>query len=139
MDVNVNTHMKQSEINGLYNEMEQLKNQRKKDMDLINKKTEKIIDHILEHGNVLAYKDNEAHILTVKNGNSRKFDKASLAADTERTQSELNVVGIAELVEDNQVTSEKLEEYFYDEPTQTLKARKAKKSDMELLRSSGRI
>lgn len=133
MDVNVNTHLKESEINGLFNEVEQLKNQRKKDMDLINKKTDKIIDHILKHGNVLAYKDNEPHILTVKNGTSRKFDKASLATDTDRTQKELNVVGIAELVEDNQVTSEKLEEHFYDEPTQKLKARKAKKTDIELM------
>jgi len=139
MDVNVNTNMKQSEINGLFNEVEVLKNQRKKDMDLVKKKTEKIIDHIIEHGNVLAYKDNVPHILTVKNGSTRKFDKASLATDMDMTQKELDVIGIAELVEEDQVTSEKLEEYFYDEPTQNLKARKAKPSDMDLLRSSGRI
>lgn len=139
MDIDVNTHLKQSEINGLYNEMEQLKNQRKRLKETIDKKEEKIIKHILKHGNVLAYKDDVPHVLTVKNGTTRKFDKASLAVDTDRTQKELNVVGIAELVEDNRVTSEKLEEYFYDEPTQKLKTRKAKKSDMDLLRSSGRI
>lgn len=131
--------MKQSEINGLYNEMEELKNKRKTLKESIDKKEEKIVRHILEHGNVLAYKDNVPHILTVKNGSTRKFDKGRLAEDTERTQKELNYVGVAELVEEQKVSSEKLEEYFYEEPTQKLKARKAKKSDMDLLRSSGRI
>ncbi|GGN59455.1 hypothetical protein [Oceanobacillus indicireducens] len=139
MDVNVNTHLKQSEINGLFNEMEQLKNKRKQDLELIQKKEAKIIEHILEHGNVLAYKDDVPHILSVVNTHTRKFDKAKLADDTGRTQTELNVVGIAELVEDNQTSSEELEDYFYEEPNQKLKARKAKKSDMDLLRSSGRI
>ena len=138
MDVNVNTHMKESEINGLYNEMEQLKNKRKQDLELIQTKEDQIIKHILKHGNVLAYKNNVAHILTVKNSYSRKFDKARLADDVGRTQAELNVIGIAEIVEDGKVSSEKLEEYFYDEPIQKLKARKAKQSDMDLLRSSGR-
>lgn len=131
--------MKQSEINGLYNEMEELKNKRKTLKESIDKKEEKIVRHILEHGNVLAYKDNFPHILTVKNGSTRKFDKGRLAEDTERTQKELNYVGVAELVEENKVSSEELEGYFYEEPTQKLKARKAKKSDMDLLRSSGRI
>ena len=133
MDIDVNTHLKQSEINGLYNEIEQLKNKRKQDMELIKQKEEKIISHILNHGNVLAYKDNIPYILTVKNGSSRKFDKAKLADDTGRAQSELNVIGIAELVEENQVSSEQLEEYFYEEPTQKLKARKARKADIELI------
>lgn len=136
MDVNINTQMKQSEINGLYNEMEELKSKRKQDTDLIKQKEEKIISHILEHGNVLAYKDNVPHILSVANTSTRKFDKAKLADDTGRTQKELNYVGIAEIVEEKRITSEKLEGYFYDEPTQKLKARKAKKSDMELLGGS---
>lgn len=139
MDVNVNTRMKESEINGLYNEMEQLKNKRRQDLELIQTKEGQIINHILNHGNVLAYKDNVAHILTVKNSHSRKFDKGQLANDVGRTQAELNVVGIAEIVEEKKVSSEKLGEYFYEEPTQKLKARKAKQSDMELLLSSGRI
>lgn len=131
--------MKQSEINGLYNEMEQLKKQRKKDMDTINKKEEQIIQHILEHGNVLAYKEDVPHILTVVNGSTRKFDKARLADETGRTQAQLNPPGIAEIVEDGQASSKELEDYYYEEPEQKLKARKAKKSDMELLHSSGRI
>lgn len=139
MDVNVNTHLKQSEINGLFNEMEQLKKQRKKYLDLINQKEDQIINHILEHGNVLAYKDDFPHILTVVNSHTRKFDKAKLADDVGRTQSELDVIGIAEIVEENKISSKELKEYYFEEPTQKLKARKAKKSDMDLLRSSGRI
>lgn len=137
MDVNINTHIKQSEINGLFNEMEELKNKRKRDLELIQTKEDQIVNHILKHGNVLAWKDHSAYVLTVKSGTSRKFDKATLAEDVGRPQSELNVVGIAELVEDKKISSEQLEKYFYDEPTQKLKARKAKKSDMELL-GSGR-
>ena len=133
MDIDVNTHLKQSEINGLYNEMEQLKNQRKRLKETIDKKEEKIIKHILKHGNVLAYKDDVPHVLTVKNGHATKFDKAALAIDTERTQKELNPVGIAELVEEKRISSDELEKYFYQEPTQKLKARKAKKSDIELI------
>lgn len=139
MDVNVNTHLKQSEINGLFNEVEQIKKQRASLKEQIDKKTDKIISHILKNGNVLAYKDNVPHILTVKNGKKRKFDKSLLANDLGVTQSELNLIGVAELVEEKRITAEELKKYEYDEPTQKLKARKAKKSDMELLRSSGRI
>lgn len=136
MDVNINTHMKQSEINGLYNDMEELKTQRKRLKETIDKKEYKIIKHILKHGNVLAWKDNGAYVLTVKNGKTKKFDKAQLADDTGRTQRDLNYVGVAEIVEEKKVTSEQLEGYFYEEDKQTLKARKAKKSDMELLGGS---
>lgn len=131
--------MRESEINGLYNEVEQLKNKRKQDLELVKKKEERIIDHILEHGNVLAYKDNEAHILTVKNGTTKKFDKGRLADELGLTQRDLDVIGMAEIVEQGQVSSEQLEDYFYEEDTQKLHARKARKSDMELLRSGGRI
>ena len=138
MDVNVKTQMKQSEINGLYNEMEQLKKQRTTLKEKIDSKEDTIIQHILKHGNVLAYKENVPHILTVKNSTKRKFDKAKLADDVGRTQSELDVIGMAEIVEEKRITSEQLEEYFYEEPTQKLNARKAKKSDIELL-TSGRV
>lgn len=133
MDIDVKANLKQSEINGLYNEMEQLKTERKRLKESIDKKENKIVKHILQNGNVLAYKDNVAHVLTVKNGTTKKFDKARLADDVGRTQSELNVVGIAEIVEERKITSEQLNNYFYEEPKQSLKARKAKKSDIELL------
>ncbi len=137
MDINVQTQVQQSEINGLFNEVEQLKKERAKIKDTIDLKIEKIISHILKNGNVLAYKDNVPHVLTVKNGTTTKFDKGKLAEDTDRTQKELNYVGVAELVEENKVSSEKLNEYFYDEPKQTLKARKAKKADIELIFGGG--
>ena len=137
MDINVNTKLKQSEINGLFQEMEQLKNKRKQLKELIDQKQETIINHILKNGNVLAYKDNVPHILTVKDVTLKKFDKATLADDVGRTQAELNVVGIAEIVEENKISSEELRDYFYEEPKQTLKARKAKKSDIELIRGVG--
>lgn len=137
MDITIDVNLKQSEINGLFNEVEELKRQRAHLKDAMDKKTDKIINHILKHGNVLAYKGNEAHVLTVKNGVSKKFDKAALATDVGRTQSELNIVGVAEIVEEQKVTSEDLKKYFYDEPKQTLKARKAKKTDIELLTRGG--
>lgn len=138
MDIDIKVGMKQSEINGLFNEIEEFKRQRSHLKDGMDKKTETIISHILKHGNVLAYKDNEAHVLTVTNGSARKFDKSKLADDVARTQKELDMVGIAELVETGKLSSEQLSEYFYDEPTQKLKARKAKKSDIELLTGGGR-
>jgi len=131
--MNVNTEIKQSEINGLFQEVEQLKKDRIKIKDQIDKKTDTIINHILKHGNVIAYKDDMPHVLTVKNVTSRKFDKSKLATDMDMTQSELDLIGIAELVEERRLTSKTLDEYYYDEATQKLKARKAKKVDIELI------
>jgi len=133
MDINVRTQVQQSEINGLFNDIEALKKERQKLKDFIDKKTDKIISHILENGNVLAYKDNVAHVLTVKNGNIIKFDKSALAGKLGVSTRELDYVGIAEFVEEKKITSDELNEFYYQEPTQKLKARKAKKSDIELI------
>lgn len=133
MDINVRTQVQQSEINGLFNDIEALKKERQKLKDSIDKKTDKIISHILENGNVLAYKDNVAHVLTVKNGNTIKFDKSALAGKLGVSTRELDYVGIAEFVEEKKITSGELNEFYYQEPTQKLKARKAKKSDIELI------
>ena len=133
MDMNVNTEIKQSEINGQFQEVEQLKKDRIKLKDLIDKKTDNIINHILKHGNVIAYKDDMPHVLTVKVVTSRKFDKSKLGTDMDMSQSELDLIGIAELVEEKRITSKQLDEYYYDEANQKLKARKAKKEDIELI------
>ncbi|WP_200416311.1 hypothetical protein [Virgibacillus salexigens] len=133
MDINVRTQVQQSEINGLFNEVETIKKECSRMKETIDTKTEKIISHILKHGNVLAYKDDVPHVLTVKNGQTTKFDKSALANDLGVTVSELDYVGVAEFVEEKKVTSPKLNDYYYQEPTQKLKARKAKKSDIELI------
>lgn len=132
-DFNVRTQVQQSEINGAFQEIESLKKQRVELKENMDKKTETIISHILKHGNVLAYKDDMPHVLTVKNGQTTKFDKSLLASDLDVTVKELDYVGVAEMVEDKKITSEKLNDYFYQEPTQKLKARKAKKADIELI------
>lgn len=132
-DFNVRTQVQQSEINGVFQEIESLKKQRIEMKETIDKKTDIIISHILKHGNVLAYKDDQPHVLTVKNGQTTKFDKSALASDLDVTVKELDYVGVAEMVEEKRVTSQKLNDYFYQEPTQKLKARKAKKADIELI------
>lgn len=133
MDVTIGVNYKQSEINGLFNEIEDLKKQRANLKEAIDSKTDRIIKHILQNGNVLAYKNNEAHVLVVKNRTSKKFDKSQLALDTDRSARDLNLIGVAELIEDRVTTSEKLKQYQFEESNQVLKARKAKKSDIELL------
>lgn len=133
MDVNVNVNFKASEINGLFNEIEQLKKQRKALKEEIDQKTEKIIQHILKNGNVLAYKNDKPHILSVVARTSKKFDKSELATDTGKTPSELNLIGVAELVEEKKTTSEQLKKYQHEELKQVIKARKAKPSEIDLL------
>lgn len=133
MDITIDVNFKQSEINGLFNEIEELKRQRVHLKEAIDKKTDTIIRHIKANGNVLAYKNNEAHVLTVKMRSNKKFDKTSLATDTGRTSSELNLLGIVELVETGKTSSEQLKKYQFEESELVLKARKAKKTDIELL------
>jgi uncharacterized protein YdcH (DUF465 family) len=133
LDINVAVNLKSSEINGLYQEVEELKSQRAKLKDQIDVKTNKIIKHIKENGKVLAYKNNVAHILTVGSRTTKKFDKSQLANDTGKSASELNLIGVAELVEEQRTSSEKLKSYRQEEVKEVLKARKAKKSDIELL------
>lgn len=65
MDVNISVNYKDSEINGFFNEIEQMKRQRAVLKERIDEKTEAIISHIKKHGNVLAYKNNVPHVLSV--------------------------------------------------------------------------
>lgn len=135
MDINVKVNFKASEINGMFKEVEEMKRERAHLKDQIDKKTERIIKHILENGNVLAYKDDRPYVLTVKSRTTKTFDKSQLASDTGKSTTELNLIGVAELVEEQKTSSEQLKRYRYEEVKQVLKARKAKKSDIELLGS----
>lgn len=136
-DFNVKTRIEQSEINGLFQEVEQLKKDRAKLKDAIDKKVDKIISHILKNGNVIAYKDDFPHVLTVANQQSKKFDKSGLANRLEVSVRELNLIGVAELVEEKRITSDELKKYEYEEINQKLKARKARKTDIELIFGKG--
>jgi hypothetical protein len=133
MDVNVNVHFKQSEINGLFQEVEELKRQRALLKEEIDKKVDKIIRHIQKNGNVIAYKNNVPYVLSIKQKISKKFDKSQLANDVGKSTSELNLIGVAELVEERKITSQQLKQYEHEEANLVLKARKAKKSDIDLL------
>lgn len=133
MDVNVNVQFKQSEINGLYQKLEEKKRQRAILKEEIDQITDKIIRHIKEHGNVLAYKNDKPHILSVVGKTTKKFDKSELAQDTGRAPAELNLIGVAELVEERKTTSEQLKKYQHEEVKQVLKSRKAKRSEIDLL------
>lgn len=139
MDINVTVVKKSAEINGLYNEIALLKVQRSNLKDQIDAKTDQIIQHILKNGNVIAYKNDVPHVLTVVGRTTIRFDKSQLANDTGVSSSELNLIGVAELVEDKKTNSEKLKGYQQEEVKRVLKARKAKKSDMDLLRSHGQL
>lgn len=133
MDVNISVNYKASEINGLFNEIEQMKRQRMALKERIDGKTDEIIHHIKKHGNVLAYKNNVPHVLSVIGRTSTKFDRASFAEKVGLPQSELNLIGVAELVEKKKTTSDEMEAYLKDEVKHVLKARKAKKSEIDLL------
>jgi hypothetical protein len=133
MDFNVNTEIKQSKINGLYQEVEAMKRDRAALKERIDTNTAEIIQHIVKNGNVIAYKDNTPYVLTVKDTVSKKLDKDQLAIDLDVSKSYIDLFGVAQLVEEGKLTAEKLKTYEYEEPTQKLSARKAKKSDMELI------
>lgn len=133
MDVNVNVNYKASEINGLFNEIETMKNQRKALTEQIEYKTDQIIGHIEKHGPVLAYKNDMPHVLTVTGRLSVKFNKAQLAEDTGVDTTDLDLIGVAELVEKQMTSSEMMKAYQHEEMKRVLKSRRAKKSDIDLL------
>ncbi|MDO8159147.1 hypothetical protein FKQ51_17640 [Bacillus toyonensis] len=135
MDVNISVNYKASEINGLFNEIEQMKRQREVLKEKMDKNTEAIISHIKKNGNVLAYKNDVAHVLSVVGRISTKFDKAGFAAKIDRPQSEIKPIGVAELVEEKLTTSDEMKEFLNDEVREVLKARKAKKAEIDLLGS----
>lgn len=122
-----------AKINGLFNDIEQLKNERKKGLESINIMTERIIDSLKVNQEVLVYKNDEPHILKVVIKTSTKFDKSELADDLGVSQSFLNIPGVAELVEDNKVQSEDLEDYWFQEEESKIKVKRATEKDVERL------
>lgn len=132
-DFEVKTHIQDSSINGLFQEVNEIKKERSRKKEVQDQKTDKIIAHISEHGRVIAYKDDTAHVLSVKNAQTKKFDKQQLAFDMKMSTSELDMMGIAELVENKKITTDKLNEYYYMETKQVLRAKKATKKDLQLI------
>src|SRR5699024_2611360 len=122
-----------AKINGLFNDIEELKNARKRDMELIKAKEDDIL-RVLEVGQeVIVYKNDEPYVLSVNLKRSTKFDKPQLADDIGVSQQELNIPGVAELTENGRITSSKIEDYWNEEEEVKLKAKKATKKNVERL------
>ncbi len=122
-----------AKINGLFNEMEDLKKQRKQDMELI-KSIEEHIFKILKVGQeVIVYKNDEPYVLFINVRRSAKFDKEKLANDIGVSQSSLNIPGVAELTEKGKITTSSLENYWDEDEDLKLKAKKATQKDVERL------
>ncbi|MGE7839563.1 hypothetical protein ACQKNX_02110 [Lysinibacillus sp. NPDC093712] len=132
-DLQINTNIQQSEANGLYQQIEDIKRQRANLKDQQDKLEGKLFDHIQKNGKVLAYKNNTPYVLTVGNVTKSTLNKKELAEELEVPQKDLSTQGIAELVEEQRLTSEMIRSAIYSETDLKLKARKAKKSDIELI------
>lgn len=122
-----------AQINGLFNEIEVLKTDRKRDMDLIKAKEDDILRMLDVGQEVIVYKNNEPYVLTVNIKRSTKFDKTLLADDIGVSQSQLNIPGVAELTEVGKITSNSLDYYWTEEEDVNLKAKKATKKEVERL------
>jgi hypothetical protein len=138
-DIDVSVQMKPSQANGLFQQIEDIKRQRLVLKEQLDSKVDELIEYIIKNGNVLAWKNDQAYILTVGSKEQTVFNKAQLATDTGVSESELNVIGIVELVEDQRTSSDQLRDYYQVNSKQALKARKAKKKDIEMFRSRGQI
>lgn len=128
--MNLDTRAK---INGLFNDIEELKNVRKRDMELIKAKEEHILKMLKVGQEVIVYKNDEPYVLSVNLKRSTKFDKPQLANDIGVSQSRLNIPGVAELTEKGKITTSKLEDYWNEEEDVKLKAKKATQKDVDRL------
>lgn len=122
-----------SKINSLFNDIEMLKKERKRDLELIKQKEDEILDSLKVGQEVLVYKNDEPYILTVNIKKSTRFNKADLANDVGVSQSQLNIPGVAELTEKGKITSSGLDRYWNEEEDLKLKVKKATKKDVERL------
>ena len=132
-DLQINTQIQHSEANGLYQKIEDIKRQRANLKEEQDKLQGKLFDHIQKHGKVLAYKNNIPYVLTVGSVTKSVLNKKELAEELEVPQKDLNTQGIAELVEEQRLTSDMIRSATYSESDIRLKARKARKSDIELI------
>lgn len=138
-DFNIQTLKKESQANGKFNEMRALKRQ----IANLQEKLEDVVDELIttveREGKLIAWTDGEPmpYVLTVKHGERNVLDKASLAEDLGVSASSLNTVAFVELGNEQIVTPETLKEHSYKESTKQLSARKAKKSDLELIFARG--
>ena len=132
-DMQIKTHIRQSEANGKYQQIEDIKRQRANLKDQQDKLEGELIHHIRNNGSVLAFKNDLPYVLTAGNVTTTKLDKKQLADELEVPQKELSAQGIAELVEEKRLTSDMIRSAMFSETEPRLKARKAKKSDKELI------
>lgn len=132
-DIQIKTHIQQSEANGKYQQIEDIKRQRANLKEQQDKLEGELIHHIRNNGSVLAFKNDTPYVLTAGNVSITKLDKKQLAEDLGIPQKDLSAEGIAELVEEKRLTSEMIRSAMFTETDTRLKARKAKKSDLELI------
>lgn len=132
-DMQIRTVIRQSQANGLYQQMQDIKRERENLKLKHDRLEDKLIDEIKKNGNVIAFKDDTPHVLTVGLRTSTKLDKSEVAEAIGVSQKELNALGIARLVEEGTLSSSTLENAMHTETEEKLKARKAKKTDLELI------
>ncbi|WP_312506898.1 hypothetical protein [Lysinibacillus sp.] len=132
-DLQINTQIQHSEANGLYQQIEDIKRQRANLKEEQGKLQDKLFSHIQKHGKLLAYKNDIPYVLTVGSVTKSVLNKKELAEELEVPQKDLNTQGIAELVEEQRLTSDMIRSAIYSESDIRLKARKARKSDIELI------
>lgn len=133
MDENIQVNFKPSTVNGLFNELNEMKKQRSHLDDAIELKTQKIIDEIQKNGNMIAYKYDVPYVLSVGMRNSIKLNKEELADNLGVSQSDLNLIGVAELVEEKKLSSDQIKSSQYPESKRVLKSRKASKKEVDVL------
>lgn len=139
VDYNIQTMLRESEGNGLFNKMRSLKSQIASLNEQLESVTDSLIAVVEREGKVVAHVDGEVlpYILTVKYAKRTILNKEELAVDLGVTQSNLNTKGFVELGNEQKVTPKMIEDYSYTEEGKRLSIRKAKKSDLEMIYTRG--
>jgi hypothetical protein len=140
VDFNLQTMLRDSKGNGLFNKTRELKKQINNLQEQFENVMEELIDAVEAEGKIIAHVDGEPlpYVLTVKRSERSVLDKETLASDLGVSQSSLNTDGFVELANEQKVTPKMLQDYKYKETGRKLSARKAKKSDLEIIFSRGK-